>query len=38
MIRDDEAGRPKIVSLSIVNGAQDVDPALKEIVVRFDRR
>ena len=37
MIRDDEAGRPKMVSLSIVNGAQDVDPALKEIVVRFDR-
>jgi hypothetical protein len=37
MIRDEEAARPKIVSLSIVNGAQDVDPALKEIVVRFDR-
>jgi hypothetical protein len=37
MIRDDDAARPKIVSLSVVNGAQDVDPALKEIVVRFDR-
>ncbi|MGB7762157.1 MAG: DUF4932 domain-containing protein [Bryobacteraceae bacterium] len=37
MVRDEEAGRPKIVSLSFVNGAQDVDPALKEIVVRFDR-
>ena len=37
MVRDDDAGRPKVVSLSIVNGAQDVDPALKEIVVRFDR-
>jgi hypothetical protein len=37
MVRDDEAGRPKVVSLSIVNGAQDVNPALKEIVVRFDR-
>jgi hypothetical protein len=37
MVRDEDAGRPKIVSLSIVNGAQDVDPALREIVVRFDR-
>jgi len=37
MVRDEDAGRPKIVSLSIVNGAQDVDPALKEIVVHFDR-
>ena len=37
MVRDDDAHRPKIVSLSIVNGANNVDPALKEIVVRFDR-
>lgn len=32
-----EAKRPKVVSLSIENGAKDVDPNLTEIVVRFDR-
>ncbi len=32
-----DAKRPKVVSLSIENGARDVDPNLTEIVVRFDR-
>jgi len=32
-----EESRPKVLSMSIANGATDVDPALKEIVVRFDR-
>jgi len=31
------AARPKVVSLSIINGAKNVDPALKEIVISFDR-
>ncbi len=31
------AARPKVVSLSIINGARNVDPALKEIVISFDR-
>lgn len=37
MIRDYDAGRPKIVSMTIASGAKDVDPALTEIVVHFDR-
>ena len=37
MIRDYDAGRPKIVSMTIASGAKEVDPALKEIVIRFDR-
>src|SRR5215217_1791817 len=32
-----DAKRPKVVSLSIENGAKDVDPNLTEILVRFDR-
>jgi len=32
-----DAKRPKVVSVSIANGASDVDPNLTEIVVRFDR-
>src|SRR2546426_9043912 len=32
-----DALRPKIVSLSIANGSDSVDPGLQEIVVRFDR-
>lgn len=32
-----EAARPKIVSMTPANGAQDVDPALTEIEVKFDR-
>ena len=32
-----ESIRPKVLSMNIANGATDVDPALKEIVVRFDR-
>ena len=32
-----DAKRPKVVSVSIENGAKDVDPTLTEIVVRFDR-
>src|SRR3989454_4099045 len=32
-----DALRPKIVSLSIANGADSVDPGLKEIVIQFDR-
>jgi hypothetical protein len=32
-----DAMRPTIVSLSIENGSDTVDPALREIVVRFDR-
>jgi hypothetical protein len=32
-----DAGRPKVLSMNITNGATDIDPALKEIVVRFDR-
>ena len=32
-----ESSRPKVLSMNIANGATDVDPALKEIVVRFDR-
>ena len=29
--------RPKIVSLSIANGSDSVDPGLKELVIQFDR-
>ena len=36
MRRYDES-RPKVTSMNISNGAQDVDPELKEIVIRFDR-
>jgi hypothetical protein len=32
-----EVGRPKIVSITPANGAQDVDPGLTQIVVKFDR-
>jgi hypothetical protein len=32
-----EESRPKVVSLSIANHSQDVDPGLTEIVVKFDR-
>jgi len=32
-----DALRPKIVSLSIANGSDSVDPGLQELVVRFDR-
>ena len=37
MQRRYDAMRPRIVSLSIENGSDTVDPALREIVVRFDR-
>jgi len=32
-----ESTRPKVLSMNMTNGATDVDPALKEIVVRFDQ-
>jgi hypothetical protein len=37
MVREYDESRPKIVSMTIVNGANAVDPTLKEIVIRFDR-
>jgi hypothetical protein len=37
MARDYEGSRPKVVSMTISDGAQDVDPALREMVIRFDR-
>jgi len=37
MQRRYDALRPRVVSLSIENGSETVDPALREIVVRFDR-
>jgi len=37
MQRRYDALRPRIVSLSIENGSEAVDAALREIVVRFDR-
>ncbi len=37
MQRRYDAMRPRIVSLSIENASDTVDPALREIVVRFDR-
>lgn len=37
MQREYDALRPRIMSLSIENGSETVDPALREIVVRFDR-
>jgi hypothetical protein len=37
MQRRYDAGRPKIVSLSIPNNADSVDPGLTEIVIQFDR-
>lgn len=37
MLADYDATRPKIVSMTIAGGARDVDPALKEIVITFDR-
>jgi len=37
IVREYEASRPKIVSMTIADGTQDVDAALKEIVIRFDR-
>lgn len=36
MRRYDES-RPKVAAMNITNGAQDVDPNLTEIVIRFDR-
>jgi len=35
--RSYEESRPKVLSLSITNHSQDVDPGVKEIVVRFNR-
>ena len=32
-----EERRPRVVSMTVTNGAQDVDPGLTEIVVKFDR-
>jgi hypothetical protein len=32
-----DASRPHVASLSIENGSQNIDPALAEIVVKFDR-
>lgn len=37
MKREYDERRPTIASVSIENGAQDVDPALTEIIVRFNR-
>lgn len=37
MIERYNAQRPKVVSLSVENGSQTVDPSLEEIVVQFDR-
>jgi hypothetical protein len=37
MVEAFEAGRPKVVSIDPANGTQDVDPALTQIVVKFDR-
>ena len=31
------ATRPRLLSVSITNGAEDVDPGLRELVLRFDR-
>lgn len=32
-----DASRPRVASLSIENGSQNIDPALTEIIVKFDR-
>jgi hypothetical protein len=32
-----EESRPKVVSISIVNHSEDVDPGRTEIIVKFDR-
>jgi hypothetical protein len=32
-----EEARPRVASVNVANGATNVDPALAEIVVRFDR-
>ena len=37
MIGQYDATRPKVVSLSVENGSQTVDPGVQEVVVRFDR-
>lgn len=37
MIQRYDAERPKVVSLSIENGSQTVDPGVQEITVQFDR-
>jgi uncharacterized protein DUF4932 len=37
MMQRYDAQRPKVVSLSLENGSQIVDPGLREITVRFDR-
>ncbi len=37
MVKAWEAARPRVVSINPPNGTTDVDPALKQIVVRFDR-
>lgn len=38
LMKGDAESRPKVVSLTPANGATDVDPGLKQIVVRFDRK
>ncbi len=37
MVRAYEESRPHVVSMTPANGATDVDPALKQMVVRFDK-
>lgn len=37
MQRHYDESRPKVASINIANHAQDVDPGLTEIVIRFDR-
>ncbi len=37
LIKSDVEGRPKVVALTPANGANNVDPGLKQIVIRFDR-
>jgi len=38
MVRAYDALRPKVISLSIENGSQSLDPGIREIVLKFDRR
>lgn len=37
LIRQYDEARPKVVSITIANGAQNVDPGLTAVIVRFDR-
>lgn len=37
LVRKQDEARPKVAGMNIVNQAQDVDPALSQIVIRFDR-